>query len=80
MPRPTADDPNLCSGTIKDLVEDKGWLVCERCGRVLKQSGAHRVRSRTTQSLDNTRDSLLASGIGPLGNGHFGQHPTTEAT
>lgn len=66
MPRPTPDDPNLCPGTVADLVQDEsGWLVCIRCTRVLKQSGAHRVRSRTTTSIDRLRDGLIAAGVGP---------------
>lgn len=65
MPRPTGDDPNLCPGTVADLTEQHGWLVCGSCTRVLKQSGAHRVRSRTTTSMDRTRDTLLAAKIPP---------------
>lgn len=65
MPRPGPDDPNLCSGTVADLTEQHGWLVCAACTRVLKQSGAHRVRSRTTKSMDSLRDSLLAGEVRP---------------
>ena len=66
MPRPTADDPNLCPGTLADLTETFGWLTCGKCTRVLKQSGAHRVRSRNTGSMDRTRDVLLAAEIPPV--------------
>lgn len=65
MPRPTPDDPNLCSGEASDLTPKHGWLICSRCKRALKQVGAHRVRSRTTTSLDKLRDSLVAHGIRP---------------
>lgn len=66
VPRPTADDPLLCEGDERDqYVESHGWLLCSACTRVLKQKGAHRVRSRTTMSMDRTRDVLLAAGIPP---------------
>jgi hypothetical protein len=66
VPRPEENDPLKCSGKLADLTEhDSGWLTCGVCTRTLKTSGAHRVRSKNTRSLDNTRDGLLAAGIGP---------------
>ena len=67
MPRPTPNDPNLCPGSDKlaEYEQRHGWLVCGSCGRTLKQAGAHRVRSRTTASMDRLRDGLLAAGIPP---------------
>lgn len=63
MPRPTWNDPDRCAGEAYE--ERHGWLYCTRCDRVLKARGAHRVRSRTTASLDKLRDGLLAAGIRP---------------
>lgn len=64
MPIPTADDPLRCPGSDRtDYERREGrwetWWICGTCTRVLKRvAGAHRVRSRTTQSLDKTRDIL----------------------
>lgn len=71
MPTPKADDPLRCPGSDNaDLVKDwelrtgrhdrlDTWWICPACKRALKRcAGPHRVRSRTTWSLDQTRDIL----------------------
>jgi hypothetical protein len=74
MPAPKADDPFLCTRSNTLLDESciqHGWVVCPDCQRVLKPTQTnilirmHRIRSRTTDSLDKVRDSLLAYGIAP---------------
>lgn len=65
MPRPAPDDPLLCPGSYRDggfevrIAHDERWYVCPACRRGLKALGLHRVRSKTTASLDKTRDILI---------------------
>lgn len=72
MPAPKADDPLLCPASNSTSYSPGGlndweareaygerWWICPACKRALKRlAGAHRVRSRTTWSLDQTRDIL----------------------
>jgi hypothetical protein len=71
MPRPTENDPNYCetSHDPSTYRSENGWLRHEPCNRVLKQVGAHRVRSATTQTMDRLRDSLVLYGVRPSGGG-----------
>lgn len=64
MPHPQRDDPLRCPGSDRTDYEVRmgyreEWFICPECKRALKRiHGAHRVRSRTTVSLDKTRDIL----------------------
>lgn len=64
MPSPQLDDPLRCPGSDRTDYEVRStyfddWFICPECKRALRRiHGAHRVRSRTTASLDKTRDIL----------------------